>query len=532
MESRALIAFVLSIGILVGYQYLLARRAPAPVAQAPAVEAPPTAEPSAAPPPPGSGTVAPKSPQPAAYSEPELTERVETDRFEIVASSRGGRLKSYRLKAYRENVDPGSPAHELIPPGPVQPLGLYWTRPDGTIASDQGVTYSLSIDAGADGGFTLSMAGVGPAGEKLSKRLSGTNGSYALAYEAEVVAGHQPVIGVAWARSIHESSDRFGLMEGPAVFVDGALEAVAASALDEPATFKGSVDWAGYADHYFVAAYYPDSAAALRFSAVAGNGVAEATLWAQEASERVDYQLYAGPKKLAELRLVGHRLEESVDLGWFAFIARPLLELMLLLNKLTGNYGWSIILLTVGVRLLFYPINKRQALAMKAMQKVQPELKRIQEKYKDDRERLNRELMEVYRRHKVNPLAGCLPMLLQLPVFLGLYNAFMQSIELRHAPFMGWITDLSQPDRLGSLAIPFVNPPGIPVLTLFMGASMLVQQKMMPAAGDPTQQKMMMLMPVIFTVMFINFPSGLVLYWFASNVMSIAQQYLTNRASN
>jgi YidC/Oxa1 family membrane protein insertase len=197
----------------------------------------------------------------------------------------------------------------------------------------------------------------------------------------------------------------------------------------------------------------------------------------------------------------------------------------------TGNYGWSIILLTILVRIIFYPVNAKQAKAMKGMQKVQPELKKIQEKYKDDREQLNKEMMELYRRHKVNPLAGCLPMLVQLPVFLGLYNALMQAIELRHAPFVGWITDLSQPDRLGTLGIPFVSPPGIPILTLLMGASMLVQQKMTPAAGDPAQQRMMMFLPVIFTVMFVNFPSGLVLYWFANNVMSIGQQYMTNRST-
>jgi YidC/Oxa1 family membrane protein insertase len=318
-------------------------------------------------------------------------------------------------------------------------------------------------------------------------------------------------------------------MEGPVVYLDGALETVAAADAAEPVTRKGLVGWAGYADHYFLSAYYPDTTAPLRFSAASAGGYAESTLWSDGPTQQVAYGLYVGPKKLAELRRAGHQLEGAVDLGWFAFVARPLLELMLLLNKLTGNYGWSIILLTVGVRLVFYPINKRQALAMKAMQKIQPELKKIQEKFKDDREKLNREVMEVYRRHKVNPLAGCLPMLLQLPVFLGLYNALMQSIELRHAPFLGWITDLSQPDRLGTLAIPFVNPPGVPVLTILMGASMVIQQRMMPAAGDPAQQRMLMLMPVVFTVMFINFPSGLVLYWFASNVMSIGQQYLTNR---
>jgi YidC/Oxa1 family membrane protein insertase len=166
---------------------------------------------------------------------------------------------------------------------------------------------------------------------------------------------------------------------------------------------------------------------------------------------------------------------------------------------------------------------------MKAMQRIQPELKKLQEKYKDDREQLNKETMEAYRRHKVNPLAGCLPMVLQIPVFIGLYNALMQAIELRHAPFIGWITDLSQPDRLGALAIPFVSPPGIPVMTLLMGASMLVQQRMTPSMGDPMQQRMMMLLPLVFTVMFVNFPAGLVLYWLANNVMMIGQQYLTNR---
>ena len=207
-----------------------------------------------------------------------------------------------------------------------------------------------------------------------------------------------------------------------------------------------------------------------------------------------------------------------------------MLELLFFLHRFLGNYGWAIVLLTVGVRLAFYPINQRQAAAMKAMQRIQPELKKIQDKYKDDRERMSKEVMEVYRRHKVNPLSGCLPMLVQLPVFFGLYNALMQAIELRHAPFFGWITDLSQPDRLGTLAIPFVEPPGIPVMTLLMGASMVLQQRMTPQMGDPTQQRMMMLMPVIFTVMFVNFPSGLVVYWFANNLMAIGQQWATNRS--
>ena len=162
---------------------------------------------------------------------------------------------------------------------------------------------------------------------------------------------------------------------------------------------------------------------------------------------------------------------------------------------------------------------------MGQMREVQPLMERLREQYKDDREKLNKEMMELYRSRKVNPLGGCLPMLVQMPVFIGLYQALSFAIELRQAPFFGWIQDLSMPDRLGSLDLWFIAPPGIPVLTLFMGGTMVIQQTLTPAMGDPMQQKMMMFMPVIFTVMFVNFPSGLVLYWLVNNVLSIAQQY-------
>lgn len=533
MESRALIAFVLSVAILVGYQMLLAHRGQVPVQQAPGT----AAEQAAVPPLPAptndvkAGAVL--LPPAVAPSRTGARVAVETDRYELEADSLGGRVAAFRLKAYRATSQSDSPILDFVSLNGVLPLGLYWTQPDGSVRSDQDVDYTITrLDTPGSDGFTLEMKGETVAGEKVWKRLRGADESYVLSFEAGVEGGRDTAIGVAWARPVHKAHDRFSAMEGPVVYVDQDLKATAAASLEEPETHRGLIEWAGYADHYFLAAFFPTEASALRFSAAAGAGTAEATLWSDGPVSSVAYGLYVGPKKLTELRAAGHQLEESVDLGWFAFVARPLLELMLLLNRVTGNYGWSIILLTIGVRLAFYPINKRQALAMKQMQKIQPELKRLQEKFKDDREKLNRELMEVYRRHKVNPLAGCLPMLLQLPVFLGLYNALMQSIELRHAPFLGWISDLSQPDRLGTLALPFVDPPGVPVLTLFMGASMIVQQKMMPAAGDPTQQRMMMFMPVLFTVMFINFPSGLVLYWFASNVMSIGQQYLTNRTSN
>jgi len=539
VETRAILAFVISVTILVGYQVLFAPdQVPAPEPAQPAeveVPAAPGVDPEAAGLP---AAVYEQADLPAAgppaleLREPRETLQVDTDLLHIEFVSLGGRLRSVGLSDYRETDDSDSPLFDLVAADGVLPLGLYWTRPDGTVGSDTEVEYQFQREtAGADGAVTITMEGRAETGETLRKTLRIAADSYVLDYRAEVDADYVPGVGVAWARRIGEEVNRFGGVEGPAVYADDSLESAAASGLEEPVITSGQIDWGGYAEHYFLTAYFPDERTELRFVAVAGNGVGEGTLWAETTDGTVEYNLFLGPKKLWLLGALGHQLHGSIDLGWFAFVARPMLEGLLYIDKATGNYGWSIILLTILVRIIFYPVNKKQATAMKSMQKIQPELKKIQEKYKDDREQLNKEMMELYRRHNVNPLAGCLPMVVQLPVFLGLYNALMQAIELRHAPFIGWITDLSQPDRLGTLAIPFVSPVGIPVLTLFMGASMLVQQRMMPAAGDPAQQRMMMFLPVVFTVMFVNFPSGLVLYWFANNVMSIAQQYMTNRST-
>jgi YidC/Oxa1 family membrane protein insertase len=545
VETRAILAFVLSVTILVGYQVFFAPE-PVPVpATDPAVRgeaqvpAAPAVDSEAAGLPPAAYEQAdlPAAVAPAAPAvEPRETLDVATDLLNVEFVSLGGRIRSVRLHDYRDTAAPDSPLFDIVDANGVLPLGLYWTRPDGTVGSDTEVEYRMTKrEADAEGAVSVEMEGRATTGETLRKTLRIAVDSYVLDYRAEVDADYAPGVGVAWARRIGEPAGgmtgSFGGVDGPAVYVNDALEGASAADLEEPQIHSGMVDWAGYAEHYFMAAYYPETRSDLRFVAAAGNGVGEGTLWAETTDGTVEYNLFLGPKKLWLLGSLGHSLDGAIDLGWFAFVARPMLEGLLYIDKVTGNYGWSIILLTILVRIIFYPVNAKQAKAMKGMQKVQPELKKIQEKYKDDREQLNKEMMELYRRHKVNPLAGCLPMLVQLPVFLGLYNALMQAIELRHAPFVGWITDLSQPDRLGTLGIPFVSPPGIPILTLLMGASMLVQQKMTPAAGDPAQQRMMMFLPVIFTVMFVNFPSGLVLYWFANNVMSIGQQYMTNRST-
>ena len=239
-----------------------------------------------------------------------------------------------------------------------------------------------------------------------------------------------------------------------------------------------------------------------------------------------------GPKSVSLLKTYDTQLDRAVYFGKLDFLAKPCLWFMNFIYRYIPNYGVAIILLTIVSRGIFWPLAKKSYKSMGEMRRLQPLMQEIREKYKDDKTRMNQEMMGLYRTYKVNPMGGCLPMLIQLPVFFALYKMLYSAIELRHAPFFGWINDLSAPDRLFhfGFSIPFMHPPyGIPVLTLVMGATMLIQQKMSPQAGDPTQAKMMMLMPLVFTFIFINFSSGLVLYWLVSNLFSIAQQYYTQK---
>jgi YidC/Oxa1 family membrane protein insertase len=228
------------------------------------------------------------------------------------------------------------------------------------------------------------------------------------------------------------------------------------------------------------------------------------------------YELYLGPKVIDLLKELNVGAEKMVRFGWFTPIAKILLLFVNLTHKVTKNYGVDIIIISVLLKILFWPLTKKSYVSMKEMQKVQPEMAMLREKYKDDKTRLNREMMDLYKRRKVNPLGGCLPMVVQIPIFFALYWALMGSIELRHAPFIFWIQDLSYRDPI------YISP-------ILMGASMVWQQKMTPTVGDPRQAKMMMIMPIVFTFLFLSFPSGLVIYWLVTNVLTIGQQYLINK---
>ena len=314
------------------------------------------------------------------------------------------------------------------------------------------------------------------------------------------------------------------------------LEEVDVDDIPDKNTYSGSLKWIAVQDRYFMTGIIPDHAeeASMRLFVREGNLVEAQYLNAvgdirPGTQHAYKYALFFGPRSMKALKEVGHDLSEALNLGFFDIIAKPCVWLMNLLYGVIPNYGIAIIILTILIKIVLWPLGSKSYKSMSEMKKIQPLMKEVREKYKDDKKKMNEEVMGLYRTYKINPLGGCLPMVVQLPVFFALYRMLYQAIELRHAPFFLWIDDLSAPDRLFRFPvehIPFMEPPyGIPVLTLIMGASMILQQKMSPPMGDPTQAKMMMFMPVIFTVIFINFSSGLVLYWLVNNILSIAQQY-------
>jgi YidC/Oxa1 family membrane protein insertase len=239
-------------------------------------------------------------------------------------------------------------------------------------------------------------------------------------------------------------------------------------------------------------------------------------------SSTVTMPFYIGPKEIDRLVEVHPLLMNAIDFGMFDWLVRPLLRSLKWINRFVHNYGWSIIILTIIINVIIFPLRHKSMVSMRKMQTLQPQVKAIQDRYKNlkftdpDRQKMNSEMMALYKQHGVNPASGCVPMLLTLPVLFAFYQMLAMAIELRGAPFGGWIDDLAAKDPL------YITP-------IIMGATMFWQQKMMPTSADPVQRRVFLLLPIVFTAMFLTMPSGLVLYWTASNLMAIGQQYVTNR---
>lgn len=482
---------------------------------------------------------------------------VDTPLYQAVFCSRNGRPMRWTLKNYQlnkpcecpvpglrkaglpESTDGGSLAcvERIHVQGPEEyPLALeISTGRDKRIPIREALEpdrFRLDLNDGAQPeGITFS--GTDSRGREIERVYTFAPDTYMVGLQVEI-AGLEPALqqaGLAMrlTERIPEGASNRYTFSGFMAFINESLEKEKELDAGEPLYYNGNVHWQGFSDKYFLTTLLPvdnpvSSVNLEQLHSADGQtpGLFISRLiyniqdHLQGDTARFAYSIYIGPKDLDVLRDTGHFLEKSIDLGWFGFIAKPLLVVLKFFYRYTHNYGIAIIILTILIKVLFHPLTRKQMESMRQMQKLQPKMKDIREKFKDDKDRLNREVMDLYRTHKINPLGGCWPMLLQIPVFFALYKALLNSIELRHAPFMFWIQDLSEKDPC------YITP-------IIMGATMFLQQKMTPAAGDPNQQKMMMFMPLIFTFMFLNFPSGLVLYWLVNNVLTIGQQFVSQR---
>jgi YidC/Oxa1 family membrane protein insertase len=335
-----------------------------------------------------------------------------------------------------------------------------------------------------------------------------------------------------------ENVSRYGF-EGPSALINNKLEQIKIKKIKKKDVYPGKLRWIAVQDRYFISAIMPDEAvdASMHLSINDDKILKNTYIQPEQVIQPEDqhvfkYKLFFGPKSMKVLKSVNYDLIKAVNFGMFDVLAKPCVWIMNFIYGYIPNYGVAIIILTILSKVLLWPLGNKSYKSMAAMKKIQPLMAEIKEKYKDDKKKMNEEMMGLYKTYKVNPLGGCLPMVVQIPVFFALYRMLYEAIELRHAPFFGWINDLSAPDRLFrfDFSVPFMQPPyGIPVLTIIMGVTMFIQQKMSPPAGDPTQAKMMMMMPIVFTVIFINFSSGLVLYWLVNNIISVAQQYYVTK---
>ncbi len=483
---------------------------------------------------------------PAADAGAERAERiaVESELWEAELSSAGATLRSWRLREYTDAH--GDPVH-LVDEADVDPslatpfleLGL------GDLAD---AVWRVERRDDKEIAFAISRGGL-----VVRKIYRFGDGGYDFRLSLEVEnAGERPVAPAFLAEWPIEARPGNDFRElGTVALANGDVESELLAGLGSPGFFgrlggaeggqpialEGEIDWAGIQTPYFLAALFPDQPASARGRFVpieAGErGVVQVyfeplTLPPGQRAAR-EYRVYVGPKEVARLEAFAPSATAAIDLGW-SFIepmTRGFVWLLAVLHSFVPNYGIAIILLTILVRAVTAPLTIKQMKSMERMRRIQPKLKEIQERFKDDRQKQSEAMMSLYRQEKVNPLGGCLPMVLQLPVFIGLFYALRSSIQLRHAPFVAWIDDLSAPDLLFTL--PGVGLP-VRVLPLLMGASMYVQQKITPMQIDPAQAKMMLvLMPVMMTVISYQFPSGLVLYWMLSNVLAIGHQLWIGR---
>ena len=374
-------------------------------------------------------------------------------------------------------------------------------------------------------------------GVKLTKTFSFKRDDYTIGVKHEVKNGTSAPIEPSLYLQLLRDGDKppgesffMSTFTGPAIYTDSdkfqKLDFEKIEKGKEEHAMKSDNGWIAIVQHYFVSAFVPPVKAEREIFSrkvdtnlyAVGNILPLGTI-APGATASMEASLYSGPQETRFLDKVAPGLDLVKDYGWVTIIAKPIFWLMEVIYKVLGNWGWTIIALTVLIKVLFAPLSAASYRSMGKMKEFAPKMKEIQERYKDDKALKTKYTMELYKQEKINPLGGCLPVIIQIPVFIALYWVLLASVEIRNAPWIGWITDLATAD-------PYY------ILPILMAGSMFIQQKMSPPPADPLQAKVMMFMPVVFSVMFFFFPSGLVLYWIVNNVLSIAQQWWVERQLN
>ena len=534
-NKRLIIALALSLLVLFGWSYIFPPAEPT-TPPAPAAKSDSKTDPTAPAP-----AAAAASAQPVAPASLARKISVKTPLFSARFSSQGGVLERFDLTRYHQTLDPNSGAIDMVGDKARDRAALgVVLQPEGqeihTWNSPNWASDAKDVELKAGEKKTLTFTGEA-GGLRLERRLTLSADSYLITEELLVSnPGTAAFTGrvaftVASQGLSANGDDKYNptrIAYGP---VKGGFDEVTSLEDLEKKGVKPEfkVNWGAIESNYFLIAILPGAADAqlngLYKSEVFNLAVSQAASFAPGQTQTLKCSYYMGPADRAILATMPNKLADAVDFGWFHIIAVPLLQLLNWFYQYVHNYGVAIILLTVLIKLIFWPLSQKSYKSMDQMKRLQPMLAKLREKYADDKERMNAEIMALYKTYKVNPAGGCLPMVVQIPVFFGLYKALLGSIELRHAAFIShvpftnlvWLADLSVKDPY------YVTP-------LIMGATMFIQQKMTPTGGDPTQAKIMLLMPVVFTFMFLNFPAGLVVYWLVNNVLSIAQQWWMMRS--
>jgi YidC/Oxa1 family membrane protein insertase len=460
---------------------------------------------------------------------------VKTDVFELEIDTLGGDVRSARLPEYPVSLENKSPLPLLADRGADYFVVQSGFMPNSTVPGPTHFSVFNTTQTQyhlADGQNTLEVPLTWDSGQglRVTKTYVFTRGSYAIDVRHQVDnQTAQPWVGALYTQLLRAVASQSSMLmptyTGGVIYTpDKKYEKIAFDDLDERAFDRtAAAGWVAVMQHYFFAAWIPQQGNNYQFYGKVDEnkryqmGLAWPSITvAQGQSGKLEAKLYVGPKIQSVLKPISEGLELTVDYGVLTVIAKPLFWLLDFLHGLFGNWGVAIILLTLIVKALFFKLSEKSYRSMAGMRKLQPRMQAIKERYGDDKERFKTAMMQMYQEEKINPFGGCLPILVQMPVFLALYWVLLESVELRQAPFMLWIYDLSVAD-------PYF------VLPLLMGATMFLQQKLNPAPMDPVQQKVMMFMPVMFTVMFLMFPAGLVLYWVVNNSLSILQQWLIMR---